>query len=255
MTGAYIVFEYPKGVPHPNDIAFQLQVSATEAVPEEQANLKSEVERTLDVLRTIFHSEDSKFRGYYDELLGLSRYGLVGPTAQPDQATDTLHNLQRRILDAEKGKAINRHMRHVIYTHGAIYFSLWAASLVAAAIVAHIGFNAISGLLLTPAFALLGLFFGCVFSAFLRCRAVTFYELHAIEADRFSPFMKCMFALVTLVIGGGLLKAGVIEFSLGQVPLDQFDKSALSAFTLGTVVGVAQEAVIARIEAIKSSSS
>jgi hypothetical protein len=40
-----------------------------------------------------------------------------------------------------------------------------------------------------------GLFVGIIFSSFLRCRTITFYDLHAIDADRFTPPLKTAFGL------------------------------------------------------------
>ena len=90
-----------------------------------------------------------------------------------------------------------------------------------------------------------------VFSSFVRCKAITFYDLHAIDADRFSPFMKSAFALVVLVLTAVLLKAGIFEIAIGKVKLSGFESDWLSAFVFGAIIGIAQEAAISRIETIK----
>jgi hypothetical protein len=85
----------------------------------------------------------------------------------------------------------------------------------------------------------------------MRCRTITFFDLHAIEADRFTPGLKLAFAISIILIAGAFLKAELFEIKIGKAQLSMFDKDWLSSFVFGVVVGVAQEAVIARIETIR----
>ncbi|NGO51599.1 hypothetical protein [Allomesorhizobium camelthorni] len=250
MTGRYIVTPFPIDTADPEDIAFQLTAEALD-IPEEQGILKSEVERTLIVLRGIFDPSDRRFKSYFAELLALSRYGLIGPTAQPKQALDTLGNLQKRIFDMEKGRIISQHMTTIILRLALFLSSFLMAGFLAVSLAPLAGFAApalreVQALV----FVLPGLLIGLAFSSFLRCRAVTFFDLHAIDADRFSPFMRGAFALVVLIISAAFLKAGVFEILVGDVRLSSFDADGLSAFVFGAVVGFAQEPIISRIESI-----
>ncbi|SEI16876.1 hypothetical protein [Tardiphaga sp. OK245] len=249
VAGCFLVFPYPHEAQYPHDIGFQLEENVRGKIPVEQSRLKIEVERTLDVLRQIFSSDHSKFRGYFEEILALSRYGLVGPTAQPSQAIDTLRTLQSRILTSEKGAAISAHMRRVIVSQSKLLLGAILVLVVGVYLGFYFGSFAIQNfniLAVVP-----GLWVGLIFSSFLRCKALTFYELHAIDADRFSPFMKSAFALVVLVLIAILLKAGIFEVAVGKIRLSAFESDGMSALVLGVVVGLAQEAAISRIEAIK----
>jgi hypothetical protein len=108
MPGSFRVYAYPHDAAHPRDIMFELAAGAIKSIPKEQSALKSEAEKTIHVLRALFSAnEDEKFRPYFGELLGLCQYGLVGKTAQPVQAMDTLKNLQTQLFDNEKGRAIS----------------------------------------------------------------------------------------------------------------------------------------------------
>ncbi|MBB6407750.1 hypothetical protein [Mesorhizobium sangaii] len=256
MTGRYIVYPYPKDAEQPYDIAFQLTKDATE-VPSEQGILKHQAERTLMVLRGMFQPKDARFRGYYEELLGLSRYGLVGETAQPVLAMGTLQNLQERVFDTEKGRMISAHMQKII---GWLFFILLAVGV--AGTLAVCGVNWLMGIDQDPIkshlpliLVLPGLLAGLSFSSFLRCRAVTFFDLHAIDADRFTPPMRAIFALILLFLTGAFLKAGVFEISIGEVHLSQFDANGLSAFIFGAFVGFSQEPLISRIESISKAAA
>jgi hypothetical protein len=247
MTGCYKVYSYPQENEHPYDIAFEVNEGVTK-VPREQSDLKSSVERTLDVLRGILKSTDDRFGKYFTELLALSRYGLVGDAAQPEQAMVTLQILQNRILDREKGTATERYMR-------AIVSALWIPTLVYASALSLLGLAIWVKLLPATLLSLWpiypGLLFGLLFSAFMRCRAISFFELHVIESDRFAPWMKITFAVITLAITGAFLKAGVLEIKVGSLALSAFDVNQLSAFVFGVVVGIAQEIITARIESVK----
>ena len=249
MSGCFLVFPYPHDTEHPHDIAFQLEEGFTKKVPADHRQLKTEVERTLDVLRPMFAPDSLKFQGYFDELLALSRYGLVGATAQPTQAMDTLKTLQTRILDSEKGAAISTHMRRIISYQTALLAAASAA--LAACLYAAFYFGGATLQNFNVLAVIPGLWIGLVFSSFVRCRAVTFYELHAIDADRFSPLMKSAFALVVLVLTAVLLKAGIFEIAIGKVKLSGFENDWLSAFVFGAMMGIAQEAAISRIETMK----
>ena len=198
MSGYFVVFEHPHGSEHPTDITFQLQRDASGEIPPDQSQLKSEVERTLDVLLAIFQPDDPKFHRYFGELLGLSQYGLVGDTAQPIQAMDTLENLQKRIFDQEKGRAVSGHMHGIIRSQ-VVLLSAVGIALVGVAFAAGKWLAPeLSRQILTLFAVIPGLFVGVVFSSFMRCKTITFYDLHAIEADRFTPVMKGAFAIVTL---------------------------------------------------------
>jgi hypothetical protein len=249
MSGCFLVFPYPHDAEHPHDIAFQLEAGLKKKIPADQSHLKIEVERTLDVLRPMFAPEHPKFHSYFDELLALSRYGLVGPTAQPIQALDTLTTLQARILDSEKGTAISTHMRGIINSQTKLLVA--AAVGLAVCLYAAFYFGAATLQNFNILAVMPGLWIGLIFSSFVRCKAITFYDLHAIDADRFSPFMKSAFALVVLVLSAVMLKAGIFEIAIGKVKLSAFENDWLSAFVFGAIIGIAQEAAISRIESIK----
>lgn len=251
MSGCYLVYEYPHGSENPTDIAFQQDAEVVGEIPDAQKNLKSEVERTLDVLRAILRTDDPKFKTYFNELLALSRYGLVGLAPQPRQASETLHNLQSRIYDREKGVAISNHMAGLIRSQ-----AVWLVGLFVLTLLCIAGVWVFDGrdaarvhlpmLAIPPALAV-----ALAFSSFVRCRAVTFYELRAIEADRFTPNMKAAFAVVVLLLTGVLLKAELFEIVVGKVRLSAFNTDWLSATVFGMIVGVAQEALVSRIEAVR----
>jgi hypothetical protein len=251
MAGHFLVSEYPTGAEFPYDIAFQLNENATGKLPKDQSTLKSEAEKTLHVLRALFSREDGKFVGYFTELLALCRYGLVGATAQPAQALDTLKNLQMQIFDNEKGRAISAYMGTVIRSHGtslALLALVLGLAIAGSRCLLAMEDNVIPLQILAVA---PGLFVGLIFSSFIRCRTITFYDLHAIEADRFAPLLKVAFAVAIVLLTGAFLKAELFEIKLGKTQLSAFDRDYLSAFVFGAVVGVAQEAIISRIESIK----
>lgn len=250
MIGRFIVYEYPQGVGDPHDIAFQLRDDVAGSIPRPQADLKSEIEKTLIVLRTLFPPDDHRFKRYFAELLALSRYGLIGEAAEPAQAGETLQNLQNQIFDNEKGQVISGYMAAIIKSEIVLIGGGAAVLLIGGAIIRYV--FEIDGMIVVShlAMALVGLFIGLVFSSFIRCRTVGFHDLHAIDADRFTPALKAAFALITLILAGAFLKAGLFEIKIGTAQLSTFDRDWIAAFMLGAATGIAQEALISRIESI-----
>lgn len=255
MSGCFIVFGYPPESENPHDIGFQLEQGATKEIPAPQHELKMEVERTLDVLRAIYDHEHEGFKRYFKELLSLTQYGLVGKTAQPKQAKDTLNGLQARIYDREKGRVISAHMLSLLKALAGWLLGLMIVFAIVLGVTSGV-FGKSTALDLMPAAAMIpGLFVGIVFSAFSRCKAVTFHDLRAIDADRFSPNMRAAFAVVVLILSAVLLKAELFEIVIGKIKLSEFDANWLSAAVFGIVVGVAQEAFVSRIESIRERAS
>lgn len=252
MTGCYTVYSFPQGADHPDDIAFQINGGMVGDVPGEQAALKSEIEKTLDVLRGMYQSSDSKFKSCHRELVATAQYGLVGDSAQPSEASNTLKNIQRRIFDREKGRIISQHMNAIIRAYALTLGTLCLLAAVSAIVLWYFGWVDLALLSSMAISAFLGLFAGALFSSFLRCRTVGFYDLAAIDADRFTPGMRCAFSVVILLIAAAFLKSGVFEILIGTVKLSDFDKSYLAAFVFGCAIGIAQEPAISRIEGIKS---
>ena len=250
-NGLYDVYAYPEDSEHPDDIAFELTPEAR-AIPPAYSQLKSNIERTLSVLRS-FHEPSSKvFKEYYYELLALAQYGLKGPTAQPQQAEITLSNLQQRYHNSQKGKIISAHMSRTL-TRFALFFI--PLGLIALGAIISLPQYLDVELELDMVASLPGLALGLALTAFLRCKTVTFYDLHAIDADRFSPFMRAAFALVILIVSAIFLQANVFQIEIGDLEFDDFDDNALSALILGLFVGISQEPLIARIEAITQKSN
>ena len=205
------------------------------------------------MLRSLFPPDkDLKFRPYFNELLSLCQYGLVGPTAQPIQAMDTLRNLQNQIFDTEKGRAISSHMRGIIK---------WQAALLGGLVIVMIAvelafwrfagekpFRDVGSILLAALVA--GLFVGIVFSSFLRCRTVTFYDLHAIEAEDLA--VHEVRVCVDYANDCGCFSESWFDRDRNiKVHLSAFNTDLLSAFVFGVVVGIAQEAIIYKIELIR----
>ena len=249
--GHFIVFAHPHGDEKAQDIMFQLAPDLTGSLPKEQSNLKAEAEKTLNVLRSLCANEDGRFRPYFNELLGLCQYGLVGKTAQPAQALDSLKILQEQVFNNEKGRAISTYMSALAKSQAIGMILVLAVSAGGFILFdwmygTHLLNQNFSAMAIAP-----GLFVGVIFSSFMRCRAIGFYDLHAIDADRFTPALKTLFAYVIAMLAAAFLKAELFEIKIGKAQLSDFDKNILSAFVFGAVVGVAQEAIISKIETIK----
>lgn len=252
MPSNFLVYSYPEETAHPYDIAFRAAEGAASPLPPGEALLKSEIEKTILVLRGLFKPEDERFRVYHHELLSLAQYGLVGTGAQPDEAANALKNFQSRILSSEKGHLVSTHLAKTFGVFFGEIVMLYVMFLFVAAVNQKYQWYAVSlidngPLLVIP----VSLFIGFMISSFLRYRSLGFFDLHTIDADAFKPYMRGLFALTMLAAVAVFLKAGVFEIVVGKAKLSDFDSSVLSAFTFGLLVGLGQEQLIARIDSVR----
>ena len=105
--GFFHICPYPIGTKdnplEPYDINFSQDLTYVGKIPDDQAALTLEVQRSLAVLRGVFKVGDKKFSDYFEELGSLASVGLSGANVQTSLATVTLKEFQTRFVNAEKG--------------------------------------------------------------------------------------------------------------------------------------------------------
>ena len=234
---------------------FFLYLGASGSMPEDMTLLKSEFEKTLDILRQFYSNIASlgsrgrdDYQTYLDDLKGLAEYGLEAPNPQPKQAMESLRIIQARFVERQKANLIAKYMAnlglHLIGVLGVAEILLCLAS--SAAVAQWCSLTSV--LKNAPYLAILpALFVGIVFSSFLRCRTLTFYEVLGIDTDKFTPTSRAVFALALTAIAAIFLKAKVLDFSFGGESLSTFDMSLSAALTFGAICGLAQEAIASMV--------
>jgi len=242
--GAFVVFRDKE---NPRDINFQLASSDISSVPEEQQNLKTEIEKVLIVLRTLFpENENERFEEYFRPLLSLAQAGLVSDNPQTRLSAHTLTELKNEIVVREGGRVKNKYMKRL----GLNAILIGCPLLIVALILNWLA----PQLQIYKNFSLL--WFGCMAGVWLSFGArkvcFRFEDLHIPEEDRLEPFVRLCFAGIITIIFGLMFSTGAVEVKVGGILLADFTNNSQIALLLGMVLGFS-ETVLPSILASKTS--
>lgn len=232
--GAFVVSR-DKG--NPRDIHFQLSGGLEGDVPEDQAELRNEVDHALTVLRGIFPDDGPRFEEYFRSLLSLSQFGLVGATAQPKVARQALASLRADITAREAGRIKNQYMKSL--GKSAAWIGLPAFAI--GAMLAHLEW---ADLAVTHLFYLIA---GCMAGVWLsfgsRKTTIGFGDLHILEEDRLEPFIRLVFAGLLSFTIGLLFVTDAVEVQVGSLSTSQISTSSYVALLLGLACGISEQAL------------
>lgn len=227
------------------DILFRISSEGPAEVPEDQQELRDEIDATLRVLRMLFEGRDAEFYGFFNPLLRLAQGGLVGPSAQPGIAKRALAGLRQEVVAREAGRVKNRYLREL----GKYSFRTAGVALVVGFIllgVPHITSIPDSQpvLDLTTMAAFSFLIGGCCLGVWLSFAArkteLTFDDLHIPERDRLDPLMRIAFVGLLTVVLSLLFATGILEVALGPVSTHDVFKQPVIAFLVGALCGVSE---------------
>ncbi len=236
-TGAFRVYQDEKD---PRDIHFQL-ADDIETVPKDQAALRDGVDRTLTVLRVIFRDDDRGFRQYFGPLLSLAQFGLVGDTAQPETASQTLEVLKEQITAQEGGRIKNQYMKEL---------GLRAVLLAAPALIIALVIKLwpLSGSVWGNYLLLwVGSMGGVWLSFGVRKKVLKFDDLHILEQDRLEPTVRLLFAGLLSFIVALLFSTKTVVVKLGAIESWQFRESGELAILFGLLLGFSEMALSTKV--------
>jgi|KBSMisStandDraft_5_1062788.scaffolds.fasta_scaffold117916_4 hypothetical protein len=229
-------------------LSFQIDGTVT-SPPQDQLELKRDIERTLDALTRLYlkDGQKAKFRPYYVQLAALAVLGLAGPNASPEIARKALDSLTGQLIDDEGARIKNGHIRRL----GALAALFSVPCLVAYVILraidpaGHVGDFLLSlGVDATAlsSFMLLwvGCFLGVVLSYGVRTTTMTLSDLVNVDADRLLPGIRLLFAGAFTAVLGILLVLGVVEIKVGSLSSHDLVHSPMVAFLIGTLCGVSE---------------
>lgn len=242
--GAFVVYRDKE---NPRDIHFQLASGDINSVPEEQLNLKTEIDKVLIVLRMLFSEKDNgRFEEYFQPLLSLAQVGLVGDNPQPKLSEHTLTELKNEIVAREGGRVKNKYMKRL----GINAISIGCLPLIAALILNWLA----PQLQVFKNFLLL--WFGCMAGVWLSFGArkirFRFEDLHIPEEDRLEPLVRLVFTGLITIIFGLLFSTGAVEVKVGGILLADFTQNSQIALLFGMVLGFS-ETILPSILASKAS--
>lgn len=228
----------------PKEIRFSLIPNHPTPVPHDQISLKSEVESILVILRALYKLDDEKFQQAYHRILSAAQGGVVGPSADPAIARDSLEVLKRDITLQEGGRIKNQYMIRLGW------YAL--ASGVIALVFALVSiYGLIWKPILIPANALIGhfclLLVGCMAGVWLSFGARNvqfgFENLVAPERDHLEPAIRLIFAGLLTLIFGLMLSLKVVVIKIGPVSSDQFIDDVSLSLLIGAFCGLSEQAL------------
>jgi len=232
----------------PSDIHFEtLADSGAGPVPQEQLELKEEVERALSVVHAIFPAADGRFHTYYRQLLSLAQAGLVGEYADPTVAKQALVTFKGDVTAREGGRIKNKYMK---------LLGLRALLVGAPALVAALLWRYIDPQDVVAANALL-LWVGCAAGVWLsfgaRKTTLTFEDLQIPDEDRLEPIVRLFFAgLLTMIIGLSF-SLGAVAISVGAVSTSQVNDDYRVALLIGLLCGFSERILSTKVASLASS--
>lgn len=211
--------------------------------PRSQRDLKSEVERALSVINSLYVApKDSlKLNEAFNKLVALSRVGLVGQAACPEIAQDALRSLESDIVSREAGPVKNAYMRQL---------GIWALSLSAGALIVFFVTDNLPSffpLQVTKYRFFFILWSGCMLGTWLsfasRQVVLGFYDLIALEEDRIEPPLRLIFSGLLTVVLGLIFTTGVGNVAIGRFSAEELIHSGSIAFLVGSFAGLSEKAL------------
>ncbi len=239
MNGCFRVFRDQK---NQKDIHFeQLKLPDGETIPEDQLELRDQVDKALTVIRMLFEDDSVLFEEYFRPLLALSQLGLVGDTANPSLAMRALRTLKEEIVSRQGGRIKNKYMIQLgkyslLFGLPPLVFGIFARQYFSS-------INAISSFM----FLWAGCMAGVWLSFGVRKIALSFDELHIMEKDRLNPVVRLIFAGLLTVVIGLLLTTGAIVMEMGSLSTKSFYSSTQVALLVGLLCGLSEQGLSTKV--------
>lgn len=243
--GCFVVQRDPN---NPRDINFQIRPNISISIPDDQLDLKDEIEQSLIVLRAIYLPTDPRFDEYFQAFLSAAQGGLVGDNAHPNVALRSIRALKEEISSREGGAIKNRYVKSLLREaaiFGAIGYILSVLFLNGMTIYGTILIPASTSI---SAFCLLWL--GCMAGVWVsygvRNPTVEYNSLHMPERDRLEPRIRLIFTGTLTMIFGLMVALKVIVVQIGGVQgpsSDQFLSNWMMAVFLGAICGLSEMAL------------
>ena len=239
MSGCFRVYQNQDNT---RDIHFeQILLTDGTTVPDDQLELRDNVDKALTVINMLFTSDEIRFQEYYRQLLSLAQLGLVGPSANPKLAQRALSTLKDDIVSREGSRVKNNYMMKLGKT--ALLIGLPAVILAIIIMTLFASLVTISSYLF--------MWTGCMGGAWLsfgaRKLTITFEDLNILEKDRMNPIIRLIFAGLLTIVIGLLLSTKAITFEMGGLSTETITSNAQVALLIGFLCGVSEQALSAKV--------
>lgn len=201
--------------------------------PDNQLQLKSDVEQTLHGLQAIYNDRKVDYKRFYDALLSLAQCGLVGEYAQPKVASLALVQLRNEVIALEAHKVKNEYLKRLGLT--ALALGLPCAIL-GAIIDGFLGHNFISNFLFVWASCMAGVWVS--FAA--RKITLTFEELETPERDMLRPLLRLLFAGILTLMISMVLISKMVDVTIGGFSSSRLTTDVVVAIIVGSLCGFSE---------------
>lgn len=221
---------------NPNDIHFQqIELVDGEIIPEQQMQLRDEVDNAQTTIRMLFLHEPEKFEEYFKSLLSLAQLGLVGNSANPSLAIRALVSLKHEILAREGGRIKNQYMKELGKT--SLLFGLPVLLL---AVIVNQYVNDLRTLQ-SFLFLWVGSMAGVWLSFGSRKIELKFDELNILEKDRLNPSIRVIFAGLLTIVIGLLICTKAVVFEFGGLSTNSFLENIEVPLLIGVFCGLSEQ--------------
>lgn len=240
--GAYIVFANPD---IEYDINFSIKPENTE-VSENQQKLHLEIEKTLVVVRKLFHNSQIDLQKYFSQLLTLAQAGLVPDNAQPLISLNALQQLKAEIVDKKSGEVKNAYFRLLGYKA----IKIASPAIISALFIKCLYYfvnksDLLNNLSIFSNF--LYIWSSCMLGIWIsfgtRKTILTFEELTTIEEDRLEPSIRLIFVGSISIIFSLLFYTNALELKIGAISTKQISSDAFIAIIFGVFLGLSEQVI------------
>lgn len=235
-----------------SDGCFSLK-PVVEDLPEDQMELRAEVDRTLFVLQQLRSDSSANIQEYIRHLRTIAEIGLTGAVAQTVVAAKSLVQLKEEIVEAD-GQIIKNRYAHVLGWYAG--FNAIGAVLVYAglklsfvsqglgAVLREAGMTQVDMTSLRSyAIAWCGAMAGGWISFVWRSADISFSELTRVRPSWRTAQIRLLFTGMQTVLVGLLMHLDVLSFKLGSLDTSRFADNALVALAVGAVCGCSEQAL------------
>ncbi|HHD2969846.1 hypothetical protein ACV3K4_04370 [Clostridium perfringens] len=228
MQGCFIVSKN-------EDIEYDIKFSkysehCKDGIPKIQMELYQASEEISNVIRRLIDTDKSKKDEYFDKLLSATRAGLVGETAEPEEALKSLDILKNEMIANESGRIKNDYMTKL----GKKAFVLILVSLFIVLLI-----NKFNIFYLNKYFFIFqGAMIGTWVSFGARKIELSFEELGRIEVDSLRPLIRLIFIGICSIIVYLFISCGIVSFEIGGFSSDNFTNSIEAQYLLGIICGL-----------------
>lgn len=209
---------------------------AKNPIPEKQQMLYVKIERTNSIIKSLHKTSKDIKTKYFNRLLTLSQAGLVGETAQPELALDSLAELQDEMILIEGQRIKNEYMKN-----------LGIKALVLGIAVTIVYFISLACEMMQPfsmyCLSIIGAFIGTWISFGARKFRISFEQLSLLEEDMMSPWIRLIYIGVCSAVFLLFLCTQLISFGVGEISTISIKESPEIQISIGILCGLIESKI------------